>query len=113
MTRKLHQPLRRSTQTLSLLSSLLDHPAEWRYGYDLSRQTGLKSGTLYPILMRLSERGWLEAKWEEAQEPGRPPRHLYRLTSDGRERAREQLAEGEGAEKKLARKLRPAWERGV
>jgi PadR family transcriptional regulator, regulatory protein PadR len=103
--------IRRSPQTFSLLSSLLDHPAEWRYGYDLSRETGLQSGTLYPILMRLSERGWLDAKWEEAHEPGRPPRHMYRLNADGREWAREQLKDEAPADKKRARKLRPAWER--
>ncbi len=104
-------PFRRSAQTLSLLASLLHQPAEWRYGYDISRETGLKSGTLYPILMRLADRGWLDAKWEEAHEPGRPPRHMYRLTTDGREWAREELADEMSVrDKKRARKLRPAWE---
>jgi PadR family transcriptional regulator, regulatory protein PadR len=104
--------IRRFPQTLSLLASLLEHPAEWRYGYDLSRETSLQSGTLYPILMRLSERGWLNAKWEEAHEPGRPARHMYRLSADGREWAREQLkADAPAADRKRARKLRPAWER--
>ena len=44
----------------------------------------LKSGSLYPILVRLADRGLLETSWE----PGlasRPPRHLYRLTVAGRE----------------------------
>ncbi|MFZ0414339.1 MAG: PadR family transcriptional regulator [Candidatus Acidiferrales bacterium] len=58
-------------------------PKEWRYGYDLSRETALKSGTLYPILMRLEKRGWLETRWTQAAGVGRPPRHMYRLTSDG------------------------------
>ena len=61
---------------------------EWRYGYDLSRSTGLKSGTLYPILMRLAEHGLLETSWETV-EAGRPPRHLYKLTGDGLRYARE------------------------
>lgn len=74
--------IRLSPQTRTLLEALLDGPKDWHYGYDLSRLTGLKSGTLYPILMRLAERKWLETRWE-APEPGKPPRHLYRLTPNG------------------------------
>ena len=79
--------IRRSPQTVALLSRLLEDATAWHYGYDLSRQTALKSGTLYPILMRLSERCWLETKWEFA-DTGKP-RHMYRLTSAGRQRARD------------------------
>ena len=57
--------------------------SSWHYGYALARETGLQSGTLYPILMRLEGRGWLETQWETPP-GGRPPRHMYRLTSDGR-----------------------------
>ena len=81
------KPVRTSPQTLLLLESLLQGPAEWRYGYDLSRETGLKSGTLYPILMRLAERTLLETQWE-AGEPGKPPRHMYRFTPEGLKLAR-------------------------
>jgi len=66
-----------------LLSALLENPREWRYGYEISRQTGLKSGTLYPLLMRLSDQGLLEEAWREPQLPGRPARHVYRLTAGG------------------------------
>ncbi len=45
--------------------------------------TGLRSGTLYPMLMRLYERGWLERRWETAEESGGVPRHLYRATAEG------------------------------
>ena len=79
--------IRLSRQTLLLLRAFLDAPSEWRYGYDLSRETGLKSGTLYPILMRLSDHKLVDSEWEAA-EPGRPPRHIYRLTSDGAKWAR-------------------------
>jgi DNA-binding PadR family transcriptional regulator len=79
--------IRLSRPTLDLLGALLESPSSWQYGYDLSRRTALKSGTLYPILMRLAERGWLEAKWEFDEASGRP-RHVYRLTGDGRRRAR-------------------------
>jgi DNA-binding PadR family transcriptional regulator len=72
-----------SPQTLRVFDALLSEPQSWRYGYDLSKQTGLASGTLYPILMRLAERDLLEARWEPASRPGLPPRHTYRLTPDG------------------------------
>ena len=77
-----------SRQTEALLAALLHSGPGWRYGYDLSRETGLKSGTLYPILMRLEKQGWLETAWEDALTPGRPRRHLYRLSAAGSAEAR-------------------------
>jgi PadR family transcriptional regulator PadR len=74
---------RPSAQTLHVLAALAGDPAEWRYGYELGREVGLKAGSLYPILIRLRDRGLLEATWETDPAPGRPPRHLYRLTGDG------------------------------
>ena len=83
-----------SSQTLSVLGSLVEaDPAAWRHGYVLAKQTGLRSGTLYPILIRLAERGLVEACWEDGQPAGRPRRHLYRLTSAGLAAARAALAE--------------------
>jgi len=81
-----------SEQTLAVLAVLIEQPRKWRHGYDLSKETGLKSGTLYPILMRLCDRALLESKWEPSSEPGRPPRHIYRLTSAGGALARVQLS---------------------
>jgi PadR family transcriptional regulator, regulatory protein PadR len=80
--------IRLSRQTLRVFEAFLESPLDWRYGYDISRSTGLKSGTLYPILIRLAERELLDTSWETAEE-GRPPRHLYRLTPDGERFARE------------------------
>jgi PadR family transcriptional regulator, regulatory protein PadR len=81
---------RSSGQTLALLQALMDEPRKWHHGYELSKATALLSGTLYPILMRLSDRGFLEHKWQETPEAGRPPRHVYRLTAKGIAHAREQ-----------------------
>ena len=72
-----------SPQTRKLLAALLSQRAQWQHGYDLSEQTGLSSGTLYPILMRLSDRGLVESRWEPSRHEGRPPRKLYRLNPDG------------------------------
>lgn len=55
----------------------------WTHGYDVCRRTGIKSGTLYPLLIRLEAQGYLEAEWQASTEPGRPPRHAYRLTPAG------------------------------
>lgn len=68
---------------------MLQRPRSWHYGYELSKQTSLKSGTLYPLLIRLSDQGLLESQWLEPERPGKPPRHAYRLTSDGLAFARE------------------------
>ena len=88
------EALRISAQTRLVLTALLD--AEWTYGYDLSKATGLKSGTLYPILARLSDAEWLSTKWEAVSGAGRPPRHLYRLTARGRAAARAALTRHSG-----------------
>jgi PadR family transcriptional regulator, regulatory protein PadR len=74
---------RPSRQTVAVLTALAASPATWRYGYELGQEVGLKAGSLYPILMRLGDRGWLEHTWEAGPPAGRPPRHLYRLTADG------------------------------
>jgi PadR family transcriptional regulator, regulatory protein PadR len=81
--------LRMSPQTVLALTEFLQAPRDWKYGYDISRDTGLKSGTLYPILMRLADRALLETRWEVPEEAGRPPRHMYRLTATGLQLARQ------------------------
>jgi PadR family transcriptional regulator, regulatory protein PadR len=92
---------RPSSQTLTVLDALAAAPDTWRYGYELGAEVGLASGSLYPILMRLSDRGLLESTWEEQPPRGRPPRHLYRLTAAGvavaRESADRPRASAEGA----------------
>lgn len=80
-----------SRQTLALLASLMERPRIWQHGYELSKETGLKSGTLYPILIRLSDQGLLNSRWKDAERPGRPPRHVYQLTAAGLALAREQV----------------------
>ncbi len=75
---------RPSPQVIRVLQALAADPAQWRYGYDLATEVHLKSGSLYPILIRLADREVLETSWEPGP-PGRPPRHLYRLTPTGRE----------------------------
>jgi DNA-binding PadR family transcriptional regulator len=68
---------------VAVLKALAAAPDGWRHGYELGQEVGLKAGSLYPILIRLTERGLLEAQWEDEAPPGRPRRHMYKLTEDG------------------------------
>ena len=94
-----------SPQTEAVLTALLADADNWRYGYDLSREASLKSGTLYPILIRLAEWGWLGHEWQ--QEGNEKPRHMYRLTREGRRAARLALKTAAAN----LRSLRPAREK--
>jgi DNA-binding PadR family transcriptional regulator len=61
---------------------------------------------MYPILIRLADRGLLEATWEAGGPPGRPARHLYRLTAAGRDYAVAAAA----PRVRAARSPQPRWE---
>src|SRR5262245_32080518 len=100
---------RPSAQTISVLLALAKQPTTWRYGYDLCQQLGLKAGSMYPILIRLADRGLLETAWETDPPMGRPPRHLYRLTGLGRALASE-WAEQARARVAGPTALRVRWE---
>jgi PadR family transcriptional regulator, regulatory protein PadR len=105
---------RPSAQTTAVVLALAATPSRWRYGYDLCQQLGLKAGSVYPILMRLADRGLLETAWERDAPAGRPPRHLYRLTGPGRALAAElatTTAPSAAAAPSAGRVgLRPEWE---
>jgi PadR family transcriptional regulator, regulatory protein PadR len=74
---------RPSPQAVAVLTALAADATAWRYGYELGQEVGLKAGSLYPILIRLSDRGLLESTWEQNPPAGRPHRHLYRLSPAG------------------------------
>ncbi len=84
MTRR-RAPSKSTLLVLAHLSSQSD------YGYALMKATGLKSGTLYPILMRLTDRGYLTSTWETSSHNGRPARQRYELTGQGKCYARDVL----------------------
>jgi PadR family transcriptional regulator PadR len=80
-----------------VLRTMLDDPAVPRYGLWISKQAGVETGTLYPIMARLEDVvRWVESSWEDPQlsiREGRPRRRYYQLTQDGAEQARIALAE--------------------
>jgi len=91
---KRNRDVRISLQSLRVLEAFLADPAEQLSGADVQRRSGLASGTLYPILLRLESAGWFVSRWE-AVDPvsaGRPRRRLYRLTPSGLARASEVFA---------------------
>lgn len=90
--------LKRGTIEMLLLTLLRERE---RYGYEivstLEERTGgrleVKDGTLYPVLYRLEEAGFVEARWE-TRERG-VPRKYYGITAEGREELARQVAEWE------------------
>jgi DNA-binding PadR family transcriptional regulator len=69
----------------------------------------IRAGSMYPILMRLADRGLLETSWESDAPAGRPPRHLYRLTGPGLALATEFAAQADGVASRPTG-LRLRWE---
>ena len=86
------RPRSLSSHARTILAILAEANRDWRHGYELVRQSGVKSGTLYPLLIRLEGQGYLEAEWQAPAAAGRPPRHVYRLTASGMQLAREEAA---------------------
>lgn len=74
-----------------ILAALLDAGDKWSHGYELAQLANVKSGTLYPLLIRLEAQAYLEAEWQQPAQGGRPPRHAYRLTASGVQLARANL----------------------
>jgi PadR family transcriptional regulator PadR len=86
--------VRMSLQTLRVLEAFLENPTDQLSGADVHQRSGIASGTLYPILLRLESAGWFVSRWESIDPitAGRPRRRLYRLTSTGLRRASEVFA---------------------
>jgi DNA-binding PadR family transcriptional regulator len=80
-----------SLQTLRVLKAFLGSPGSELSGADVHKDSGVASGTLYPILLRLEAAGWFVSRWESIDpvSAGRPRRRLYRLTPSGIVRAAE------------------------
>ncbi|GAA2204422.1 PadR family transcriptional regulator [Nonomuraea monospora] len=98
--------------TQAVLRAFLDDPPRERYGLELCEVAGLPSGTLYPILARLEQAGWVESRWEDPEAhvaEGRPRRRYYRVTTDGAQQAREAVAEAYRARRQRV----PGWVVGL
>src|SRR6478672_12924617 len=86
-TRMLDRELKKGSAELLILSLLEARP---RHGYEISKLIEDRSqgrlrfhiASLYPLLYRLEERGWLEGRWIE--KAGQRRRRFYGLTAEGR-----------------------------
>jgi transcriptional regulator len=86
-TRALDRELKRGSAELLILSLL---EARRRHGYDLAKlirarsdgQLAFHIDSLYPLLYRLEERGWIKGVWVE--KPDERRRRFYSLTAQGR-----------------------------
>ena len=63
------RPPKASRQTRRLLAAMLEQPRSWRYGYDLAQETGIKSGTFHPLLVRRRDQGLLDSRWKSPEQP--------------------------------------------
>ncbi|MCP3800563.1 PadR family transcriptional regulator [Allokutzneria sp. A3M-2-11 16] len=84
--------------TLDVLTALV-WTTEDLHGFALAKEAARPTGTVYVILSRMEQAGWVESYWEtqNEQNEGRPRRRFYRLTPDGLASARQTLAERRGA----------------
>lgn len=87
--------IRLSGPTLKLLKMLIEKPLQGRSGADISKTLSIGSGTLYPLLQRLENAGWLKSEWEQLDpsQAGRPRRRYYKLTGEGQMQAVKALTE--------------------
>ena len=86
-----------TVQTQMVLRQALTEPNREWYGLEMVQATGLPTGTVYPIITRLEQAGWIASRWETAAEQAeegqpRPRRRYYRVTEEGAENARLALA---------------------
>jgi PadR family transcriptional regulator PadR len=88
-----NKKIRLSGPTLQVLRLFMESPRRSVSGADISRETGIGSGTMYPVLARLEGEGWLKSEWEvvDPQTVGRPRRRLYTITGLGQTAARDAL----------------------
>jgi len=101
-------PSRVTNATLDVLEALMG-PDDELYGLKIAQNAGRKVGSVYPILARLEETGWVESSWEREDRDERGPRRrFYRFSSEGLEAARNLLAERRGAVRQRTARDAPA-----
>lgn len=79
-----HRSRRLSPASVAVLRALAGGVT---YGFDVMDATGLRSGTVYPVLARMERRDLVQSKWEDpdaSRRTGRPARKHYRITASGR-----------------------------
>lgn len=77
--------MRVTRATVAVAHDIATNPGR-HWGYNIHQRTGIKTGVITPILIRMRNAGWLDAHDEDPTEraPDRPPRRYYTLTDTGR-----------------------------
>jgi DNA-binding PadR family transcriptional regulator len=85
--------VRMSGPTLQVLRFFMSDIGKARSGAEIHHATRVGSGTLYPLLVRLEDAGWLSSEWEDidVSKEGRPRRRYYSITGLGQRSARDAL----------------------
>ncbi len=95
---------RLSTQAIRVLGELMTPAVTELSGAEIGKRTKLASGTLYPILLRLEDAGWLKSRWE-TEDPGllgRPRRRFYKVSALGAKKAQAAMVDLKSALRRLA-----------
>lgn len=79
----MRSPHRVTAATLDVLDVFVSDAPKDQHGFKLAQRTRRPTGTIYPILMRLEDMGWLASRWDEDTPEGKPRRRLYHLTEAG------------------------------
>jgi len=87
ITQMFDRELKKGSAELMILSLVEARP---RHGYEISKLIEARSegvvrfnvASLYPLLYRLEQRGWIKGRWVE--EAGQRRRRFYRLTPEGK-----------------------------
>jgi PadR family transcriptional regulator, regulatory protein PadR len=102
--------------TLDVLEVLLQDSDDL-YGLKIAKAAGRPTGSVFPILARLEDCGWVTSQWEAGDPAARGPRRrFYRLSPDGLAQARQLLAQRRGSVTRLRPGLtlapHPGWGAG-
>lgn len=76
--------MRRTHALVQVSMALMADASGRHWGYELSKQSGVRSGVMYPILNRMLHERWLSDGWEDGCDHKRPPRRYYQLTESGK-----------------------------
>ena len=81
--------------TMKVLGAFFGNPKVEMSGREIGQKVNLPSGTVYPILSRLLDAGWLTSRWEEVDptKVGRPRRRFYHITALGYQKTQDALRE--------------------
>jgi len=105
--------MRKTHALVQVAMALLEDPTGKHWGYELSKQAGVRSGVMYPMLTRMLDEGWLTDGWEDPAtiKGKRPTRRYYELTDAGRLALDGALAEAR-RDTRFVGLVRPPQERG-